>query len=67
MYRIPRIKSTELKKINKPKGPGKYASIVLEMEKRAVSEGRERKGPGWQKGQEGRKGNMIRYGGLEQE
>ena len=43
-YRIPRMQPTELKKINKPKGPSKDASISLGREKKAIRGGRERKG-----------------------
>ena len=42
MYRIPRIQSTELKKVNKQKGPRKDASIPVGKEKRAIRENREK-------------------------
>jgi hypothetical protein len=35
-YRIPRIQSTELKKVNKPKGPSEDAIIPLGREKKAI-------------------------------
>ena len=44
-YRIPRIQSTELKKVNKPKGPSENASITLGREKKG--KGREREKTGW--------------------
>jgi hypothetical protein len=46
MYRISRIKSTELKKVNKQKVPSEDASIPLEIEKKIIIRGRGRKGPG---------------------
>jgi hypothetical protein len=36
MYRIPRIQSTELKKVSKLKGPSEDASIPLGREKKAI-------------------------------
>ena len=37
MYRIPKIKSTELKNINKLKGPSDDAPIPLGKEKKAIT------------------------------
>jgi hypothetical protein len=48
-YRIPRIKSTELKKANKPKGPREDASVSLRRERKAIAEGRGREGYEWEK------------------
>jgi hypothetical protein len=42
MYRIPRIQSKELKKVNKPKGPSENASISLGREKKAITRDRRR-------------------------
>ena len=61
MYRIPRIQFTELKKVNKPKGPSEDASILLGREKKAISRGRGREEPGCSRGGEGENGNIIRY------
>ena len=44
-YRILRIQSTELKKVNKPKGPSEAALIPL-GKKKAITRGR-RKGGTW--------------------
>jgi hypothetical protein len=38
-YRIPRIQSTEFKKVNKLKGPNEDTSIPLGREKKAITEG----------------------------
>ena len=38
-YRIPKIQSTELQKVNKLKGPSKNASVPLGREKKAISNG----------------------------
>jgi hypothetical protein len=43
MYRIPRIQSTELKKVNKQTGPIEDASILLGKEKKAITGDREEK------------------------
>ena len=48
-YRIPRIKSTELKKFNKPKDPSKDASILLFREKKAILGSRKKDVPGWER------------------
>jgi hypothetical protein len=49
--RTPRIKSTELKKVNKSNGPNEDTSILLGKEKEA--EGRSREGTGWERGGRG--------------
>ena len=36
-YRILRIQSTELKKVNKPKGPSEDTSVPLGSEKKAIT------------------------------
>ena len=59
-YRILRIQSTELKKVNKPKGPSEDASIPLGREKKHSQEGW-KGGPGWERGKRGEEGNMIKY------
>jgi hypothetical protein len=41
MYRIPKIQSTELKKLNKLKCPSEDASVPLGGEKKAIISGRE--------------------------
>ena len=38
-YRIPKIQSTELEKINKPKGPSNDSSIPLGRKKKAITRG----------------------------
>jgi hypothetical protein len=63
LYRIPWIQSTELKKVNKPKGPSEDASIPLGREKKAITEGTGKEGSGWERGRGGEKENMIRYWG----
>ena len=45
-YRIPGIKSTELKKVNKQKGPSKDTSNPLGREKKIITR-RQRKGVTW--------------------
>jgi hypothetical protein len=51
MYRTPRIQFSELKKVNKLKGPSKDASIPLGREKKAIMSawggGRGREGGTW--------------------
>ena len=64
-YRIPKIQSTELKKVNKPKGSSEDASIPLGREKKVIVGGRGKEGPGWERGQGEEEGNMIRHGGAE--
>ena len=56
-YRIPRIQSTELKKVNKVKGPSEDTSILLGREKKAIIRvgGRGRKDMGGREDR-GRKG-----------
>jgi hypothetical protein len=39
-YRIPKIKSTELKKVNKLKCPSEDSSVPLEREKKATTNGK---------------------------
>jgi hypothetical protein len=39
MYRIPKIQSTELKKVNKLKWPSVDSSLLLGREKKAISSG----------------------------
>ena len=46
MYRIPRIQSTDLKKLNSSKGPSEDISIPLGREKR--SQGRDMEETGWE-------------------
>ena len=46
MYRILKIQSTELKKVNKPRGPRKHASVPLMREKRAITGGEREEGWG---------------------
>jgi hypothetical protein len=41
MYRIPKIQSTELKKVNKLKCPSKDTSVPLGREYKAITVGRE--------------------------
>ena len=45
MYRIPRIESTELKKVNKQKGPNEDVSTLLGTEKK--NHRRQREGGTW--------------------
>ena len=57
MYRIPRIQSTELKKVSKLKGPSEDASIPLGREKKAGRDHKwggtwEGKWMGWGRGRE---------------
>ena len=40
------MQSTELKKVNKPKGPSEDASVLLGREKKTIMGGREMEGPG---------------------
>ena len=42
-YRIPKIQSTELKKVNKLKGPSEDASVPLRREKKAITSGEGRR------------------------
>ena len=39
LYRISKIKSTELKNVNKLKGPSEDASILLQREKKTITSG----------------------------
>jgi hypothetical protein len=61
LARIPRIQSTELKKVNKQKGPSEDASISLGRKKKIIIGDRGREGSGWKMGVGEEKGNMIRY------
>ena len=58
-YRIPKIQSTELKKVNKLKCPSEKASVLLGREKKAITNGEggtwEGKWIGWGEG------NLIWY------
>lgn len=47
---MPRIQSTELKKVNNPKGPSEDASIPIQREKKGIIEGKGKKVPGWEEG-----------------
>jgi hypothetical protein len=63
-YRIPRIYSTELKKVNKLKGPSEDASTTLNRKKKVITmRGTGKEIAGWEKRRQGEKGNMIRCGG----
>ena len=46
-YRIPKIQSTELKKVNKLKGPSEDASVPLGREKKAITSGERGKNLIW--------------------
>jgi hypothetical protein len=54
--RIPRIQSTELKKVDKQKGPSEDVSILLGREKETITGGRGRERSGWERGEGGEKG-----------
>jgi hypothetical protein len=41
MYRIHKIQSTDLKKLNKLKGPSEEASVPVGREKKAITSGEE--------------------------
>jgi hypothetical protein len=60
-YRIPRIQSTELKKVYKLKGPREDASIPLGRERKAITGGGKEVQTWWEKGQGGEKRNMLGY------
>jgi hypothetical protein len=53
-----RTQFTELKNVNKLKGPSEDISVPLGTEKKAITEGR-REGPGRERGQRGKEENMI--------
>ena len=57
---IPKIQSTELKKINKLKGPSEDASVLLGREKKPSTRGI---GGTWERKKMGEcgDGNMVRY------
>ena len=57
-YRIPKIQATELKKVNKPKGPGEDASVPHGRDHKVGREGSTREGKGMGGGG---KRNMIWY------
>jgi hypothetical protein len=63
-YRIHRIQSTELKKVDKPKGPSEEDALGG-IRKQSWGGGawmwRWRKRPGWKRRQGGEEGNVIRY------
>jgi hypothetical protein len=46
-YRIPKVKSTELKKVNKLKCPSEDASVPLGKEKKAITSGEGGRDLGW--------------------
>jgi hypothetical protein len=62
-YQIPKIQSTELKKVNKLKCPIEHTSVPLGREKKTITSGREgpgrESGQGWSEWEE--EGNQIWY------
>jgi hypothetical protein len=46
-------------------GSSKDASIPLGRKKKAIMGGRGKEGSGWERGEEGERKNMSRYGGRE--
>ena len=68
MYRLPRIKSTELKQVNKLKGPSEGASVPLGREKKEVfwrgGEGRQGTNLGRKGDREGKERNTSWYWGM---
>ena len=64
-YRIPRIQSTELKKVKNQKGPSEDASIPLGREKKTIRGGRGRERPRWKRGNRGENGNNKVLGGQD--
>jgi hypothetical protein len=63
-YRITRIQSTELKKVNKLKGPSEMLQSHLggRRRKQSMEEGKRREERlRWEKGQGGERRNIIRY------
>ena len=63
-YRIPKIQSTELKKVNKLKGPSEDASVPLGREMKAITGDRKRRDLGGRADRPGgERRNMIRYEG----
>ena len=63
-YRIPKIQSTELKKVNKLKCPSEDASVPLGREKKAITSGEGGRDLGGKVdggGQRGLEGNLIWY------
>jgi hypothetical protein len=76
MYRIPTIQSTELKKINKQKGPSEDKSIPLGKEKKGIMGGRggeegmrvgEERGRGKEKHDQVLRGQEWSYEGQQKE
>jgi hypothetical protein len=53
---MPRIQFTELKKVNKPKGPSEDASIPLGREKKTITGDRGREGSEWERERGGKRG-----------
>jgi hypothetical protein len=47
-YRIPKVQSTELKKINKLKCPSEDVSVILGREKKAITSQVGREGGAWE-------------------
>ena len=62
-YRLSKIQSTELKKVNKLKCPSEDASVPLGREKKAITSGEGGTWKGKEMGWEGRevRGNLIWY------
>ena len=56
-YRIPKIQSTELKKVNKLKCPNEDASVLLGREKKAITIGKQK----WMREGVGGEGNLRWY------
>ena len=59
--RISMIQLTDHMKLNKKEGQSVDASIPLRRGNKIIMGGRGREGPGWERGQGGEEGNMIRY------
>jgi hypothetical protein len=60
-YRIPKIQSTELKKVNKLKCPSEDASVPLGREKKAITGGGKKGEPERERRWGGGEGNLIWY------
>jgi hypothetical protein len=54
-YRIVRIQPADLKEFNKQKGPSEDISVPLRREKKIITGGRDQKGPGWERGGDGKR------------
>ena len=66
MYRMPRIQSIELKKVNKPLVPSKDASILLWRKKKAIGVGTEGgRDLSWRGDKKGTMTRFWRYTGLK--